>query len=128
MKKRLKAHQADKLKSSFIGDGVARTFLKALAALIGGYRDALKFRPGEQITFDQDAFVQSRSQSMQPFLEAILQLQIFEQFINDRLEMLNAGKGFSDEFEMEANLFADHRNTHSHYKEWVTNMKVDPTD
>ena len=47
---------------------------------LGGYRDALKFRTDEPITFDRDAFVQSRpSQSMQAFLESMLQLQIFQQ-------------------------------------------------
>ena len=39
---------------------------------------------------------------MQPFLEQMLQLQIFRQFIEERLQMLNTGKGFTDEFEMEA--------------------------
>lgn len=102
MKKRLKAQQADKMSSQIMGDGVAKAFLKALVALIGnvllkqhgyvfmfvysagGYRDALRFRPGEQITFDPDAFVLSRPSSMQPFLQKMLDLQIFEQFINDR--------------------------------------------
>lgn len=46
----------------------------------GGYRDALKFRPGEPITFDPEAFVHSRpSQSTQAFLEGMLTLQIFQQ-------------------------------------------------
>ena len=90
----------------------------------GGYRDALRFRPGEQITFDPDAFVLSRPASMHPFLEQMLQLQIFEQFINERLDMLNAGEGFQDEFEMEANLWADKWGTKSRYREWLNDMKV----
>ena len=45
----------------------------------GGYRDALRFHPGEPITFDADAFVQSRPPSMQPFLVQMFELQIFQQ-------------------------------------------------
>ncbi|XP_013420108.1 DENN domain-containing protein 1A isoform X2 [Lingula anatina] len=126
LKKRLRSQQADKLKNHMItGDGVARAFLKALVGLIGNYRDALKFRQGEQITFDPDAFVQSRSQSMQPFLEKMLQLQIFQQFINERLDLLNGGEGFSDEFEQETNMWADRNAASSlhRYKEWLGNMK-----
>ena len=75
-----------------MGDGVARVFLRALVQLIGGYRDALRFRQGEQITFCQDALVQSRPLPLRPFLESMLQLQIFQQFIEERLEMLNSGQ------------------------------------
>ena len=38
---------------------------------------------------------------MQPFLEQMLQLQIFRQFCEERLAMLNDRRGISDEFEME---------------------------
>lgn len=171
LKKRLKAQQSDKMSSNLMGDGVARAFLKAMVALIGescisspfplnplslsiphpnsgGYRDALRFRPGEQITFDPDAFILSRPSYMQPFLQKMLQLQIFEQFINDRsvrlpafssdsclafspfiyisprLDILNAGEGFTDEFELEANLWADKWGTQSRYRDWSNNMKV----
>lgn len=37
----------------------------------------------------------------------MLHLQIFRQFIEERLNMLNTGKGFSDEFEMEAVRFQE---------------------
>lgn len=60
-------------------DGFARTFLKALVQLIGGYRDALRFQQGEKITFNPEAFVESRPHNMQPFLKDMLQLQIFQQ-------------------------------------------------
>ncbi|XP_064648788.1 uncharacterized protein LOC135500999 [Lineus longissimus] len=125
LKKRLKGQQTDKIKtdSGLGGDGLARAFLKALVGLIGGYRDALKFREGEQITFDREAFVISRPPSMQPFLEKILQLQIFVQFINDRLDLLNTGQGFTDEFEMEVNMWADKMGTSSKYKEWLSSAK-----
>ena len=39
LKRALKNHR------DLLGDSVARAFLQALVHLIGGYRDALKFRP-----------------------------------------------------------------------------------
>ena len=92
--------------------------------LTGSYRDALRFHLGEKITFDSDAFVISRSPSMKPFLENLLQLQTFQQFIAERLDLLNAGQGFMDEFEIETNLWADKWKTDSRYKDWLQNMKV----
>ena len=68
-----------KNRSALIGDGFARVFLKALVQLIGGYRDALKLQQGQKITFSQEAFVESRPSSMQPFLKDMLHLQIFQQ-------------------------------------------------
>ena len=96
--------------ANLLGDSVARGFLQALVHLIGGYRDALKYRQGEKITFNEDAFIMSRSTSLQPFLEQMLQLQLFRQFIEERLELLNSGKGFSDEFEMECVVFTEKSN------------------
>lgn len=81
-----------KTPGTMMGDGVARVFLRALVQLIGGYRDALRFRQGEQITFCRDALIQSRPPPLRPFLESMLQLQIFQQFIEERLEMLNSGQ------------------------------------
>lgn len=54
-------------------------FSVILILILGGYRDALKFQPGEEITFDPEAFVQSRPQPMQSFLENMLHLQLFQQ-------------------------------------------------
>ncbi|KAK2192315.1 hypothetical protein NP493_34g04014 [Ridgeia piscesae] len=109
LKKHLRSHQADRM----MGDGLARIFLKAMVAILGSYRDALRFHLGEKITFDSDAFVISRSPSMKPFLENLLQLQTFQQFIAERLDLLNAGQGFMDEFEIETNLWADKWKTDS---------------
>ena len=39
------------------------------------------FKEGEAITFNPEAFVQSRPISMQPFLQNILHLQIFQQVL-----------------------------------------------
>jgi len=96
--------------SGLLGDSVARAFLQALVHLIGGYRDALRYRQGEKITFSEDAFVMSRTTSLQPFLEQMLQLQLFRQFIEERLDLLNTGKGFSDEFELECVVFTEKSN------------------
>jgi DENN domain-containing protein 1 len=90
----------------------------------GGYRDALRFRPNEQITFDPDAFIISRPASMQPFLKKALHLQTFQQFVSDRLDMLNAGQGFSDEFDQQVNLYGDRWGAQSRYKDWLNHMKV----
>lgn len=62
-----------------LGDGVSRAFMRALVQLIGGYRDSLKFNLGERISFDAEAFIQTRPASVQPFLETMLHLQIFQQ-------------------------------------------------
>ncbi|KAF8797059.1 DENN domain-containing protein 1B [Argiope bruennichi] len=108
-----------------LGDGVSRAFMRALVKLIGGYRDSLKFVLGEKISFDAEAFIQTRPPSVQPFLETMLHLQIFQQFIENRLDMLNSGIGFNDEFEYEVNIYEVHssNNLKTQYKEWVTTMK-----
>ena len=51
-------------------------------------------------------------------------LGFFFQFINDRLVMLNSGRGFTDIFEQECLIHADKLNAQSRYKEWLHNMKV----
>ncbi|XP_063235746.1 DENN domain-containing protein 1A isoform X2 [Bacillus rossius redtenbacheri] len=112
-------------RASLLGDGVSRAFLRALVQLIGGYRDALKFCQGERITFSADAFVESRPAPMQPFLRKMLELQIFQQFIEERLDMLNNGLGFSDEFELEACNYSGKSSSKlkQQYKEWTYTMK-----
>nr|KAF6279728.1 DENN domain containing 1B [Myotis myotis] len=90
-----------KKQSTATGDGVARAFLRAQAALFGCYRDALRYKPGEPVTFCEESFVRHRSSPMKQFLETAVNLQLFKQFIDGRLAKLNAGKGFSDAFEEE---------------------------
>ncbi|CAH0577963.1 unnamed protein product [Chrysodeixis includens] len=111
-----------------LGDAVSRAFLRALVCLIGGYRDAIKIENGQLITFNPEAFIRTRK-NMQPFLKKILQSQIFRQFIDERLDLLNSGRGFNDEFEVECNHYADKLNTGSgqklkqQYREWAKNVK-----
>ncbi|XP_023586132.1 DENN domain-containing protein 1B isoform X2 [Trichechus manatus latirostris] len=90
-----------KKQSTATGDGVARAFLRAQAALFGSYRDALRYKPGEPISFCEESFVKHRSSLMKQFLEMAVNLQLFKQFIDGRLAKLNAGRGFSDAFEEE---------------------------
>ncbi|XP_026052480.1 DENN domain-containing protein 1A-like isoform X4 [Carassius auratus] len=90
--------------SSTTGDGVARAFLKAQAALFGSYRNALHIEPEEPITFSEETFITHRSSTMRQFLQNAIQLQFFKQFIDGRLELLNSGEGFSDQFEEEINI------------------------
>ncbi|KAK6627238.1 hypothetical protein RUM44_009715 [Polyplax serrata] len=118
-----------KNRSALIGDGFARVFLKALVQLIGGYRDALKLQQGQKITFSQEAFVESRPANMQPFLKDMLHLQIFQQFIDERLDLLNSGMGFSDEFEFEACNYSEKSSSKikAQYKEWVSTMRSQGT-
>ncbi|XP_016841337.1 DENN domain-containing protein 1A isoform X2 [Nasonia vitripennis] len=115
---------------ALLGDGVSRAFLRALVQLTAGYREALTLQQGQsdehvRITFDQEAFVESRPISMQPFLRKMLELQIFQQFIEERLHMLNSGLGFSDEFEMEACNYSDKSGSKfmQQYREWTYAMR-----
>ncbi|XP_050312405.1 DENN domain-containing protein 1A-like isoform X2 [Anthonomus grandis grandis] len=116
-------------KSAVLGDGVSRAFLRALVQLIGGYRDALKFQPGLKVTFDKEKFIETRSLALQPFLKDMLQLQIFQQFIEERLTMLNTGRGFSDEFEFELENYSAKSGSKlkQQYKEWTATMKKEGT-
>ncbi|XP_047303682.1 DENN domain-containing protein 1B isoform X11 [Homo sapiens] len=68
-----------KKQSTATGDGVARAFLRAQAALFGSYRDALRYKPGEPITFCEESFVKHRSSVMKQFLETAINLQLFKQ-------------------------------------------------
>ncbi|XP_069039642.1 DENN domain-containing protein 1A isoform X3 [Lepisosteus oculatus] len=120
--------------STTTGDGVARAFLKAQAALFGSYRNALKIEllkkdlidnqrmMEEPITFDEDAFVSHRSSAMRQFLQNAIQLQLFKQFIDGRLELLNSGKGFSDIFEEEINM-GEYAGSDKTYHQWLSTVK-----
>uniref|UniRef100_A0A452GS57 UDENN domain-containing protein n=1 Tax=Gopherus agassizii TaxID=38772 RepID=A0A452GS57_9SAUR len=90
-----------KKQSATTGDGVARAFLRAQALLFGSYRDALLCTPGQPISFCQESFLNHKSSTMREFLHNAVHLQLFKQFIDERLEKLNAGVGFSDVFEQE---------------------------
>ncbi|XP_058887772.1 DENN domain-containing protein 1B-like isoform X5 [Acipenser ruthenus] len=90
-----------KKQSTATGSGVAMAFLRTQAALFGSYRDALRYKPGEPISFCEDSFINHRSSTMRAFLKMAVNLQLFKQFIDGRLARINAGRGFSDVFEEE---------------------------
>ncbi|XP_024417823.1 DENN domain-containing protein 1A isoform X5 [Desmodus rotundus] len=109
--------------STTTGDGVARAFLKAQAAFFGSYRNALKIEPGEPITFCEEAFVSHyRSGAMRQFLQNATQLQLFKQFIDGRLDLLNSGEGFSDVFEEEINM-GEYAGSDKLYHQWLSTVR-----
>nr|XP_033773031.1 DENN domain-containing protein 1B isoform X2 [Geotrypetes seraphini] len=112
-----------KKQSTATGDGVARAFLRAQAALFGSYRDALRYKPGECITFCEDSFIKHRSSTMKHFLETAVNLQLFKQFIEGRLTKLNAGRGFTDVFEEEITAGGFCGGNSKSYQPWMQTVK-----
>ncbi|XP_039524656.1 DENN domain-containing protein 1B isoform X2 [Pimephales promelas] len=108
-----------KKQSTATGSGVARAFLHAQAALFGSYRDALRYKPGEPITFCEKSFVAHRSSTMRSFLEMAVNLQLFKQFIEGRLAKLNAGRGFTDVYEEEITEGGFCRSNSRSYQQWI---------
>ncbi|XP_045326369.1 DENN domain-containing protein 1A isoform X5 [Leopardus geoffroyi] len=109
--------------STTTGDGVARAFLKAQAAFFGSYRNALKIEPEEPITFCEEAFVSHyRSGAMRQFLQNAIQLQLFKQFIDGRLDLLNSGEGFSDVFEEEISM-GEYAGSDKLYHQWLSTVR-----
>ncbi|XP_052047932.1 DENN domain-containing protein 1C isoform X2 [Apodemus sylvaticus] len=107
------------------GEGVSRLFLKAQALLFGGYRDALVCIPGQPVTFSEEAFLaQKPGAPLQAFHKKAVHLQLFKQFIESRLEKLNAGEGFSDQFEQEIMACCGASSgTLRSYQLWVDSLK-----
>ncbi|XP_067397820.1 DENN domain-containing protein 1A isoform X2 [Emydura macquarii macquarii] len=108
--------------STTTGDGVARAFLKAQASFFGSYRNALKIEPEEPITFCEETFVSHRSTAMRQFLQNAIQLQLFKQFIDGRLDLLNSGEGFSDVFEDEINM-GEYAGSDRLYHQWLSTVR-----
>ncbi|XP_069009382.1 DENN domain-containing protein 1B isoform X1 [Embiotoca jacksoni] len=112
-----------KKQSTATGSGVARAFLRAQAALFGSYRDALRYRPGEPITFCEESYVNHRSSTMKNFLSMAVNLQLFKQFIDGRLAKLNAGRGFTDVFEEEITEGGFCGSNLRSYQQWMHTVK-----
>ncbi|XP_060034472.1 DENN domain-containing protein 1B isoform X1 [Erinaceus europaeus] len=112
-----------KKQSTATGNGVARAFLRAQAALFGSYRDALRYKPGEPVTFCEESFIKHRSSLMKHFLENAVNLQLFKQFIDGRLAKLNSGRGFSDAFEEEITSGGFSGGNARSYQQWVHTVK-----
>ncbi|XP_049644259.1 DENN domain-containing protein 1C [Suncus etruscus] len=106
------------------GDGVSRLFLKVQALLFGGYRDALVCSPGQPVVFNEDAFLaQKPGSSLQAFHQRAVHLQLFKQFIENRLEKLNTGEGFSDLFEQEITSNGTSSGILRSYQLWAESVK-----
>ncbi|KAJ3599706.1 hypothetical protein NHX12_033662, partial [Muraenolepis orangiensis] len=112
-----------KKQSTATGCGVARAFLRAQAALFGSYRDALRYKPGEPITFCEESFANHRSGTMRNFLSVAVNLQLFKQFIDGRLAKLNAGRGFTDVFEEEITEGGFCGSNSRSYQQWMHTVK-----
>ncbi|KAM4532001.1 DENN domain-containing protein 1A isoform 2-T2 [Fundulus diaphanus] len=108
--------------STTTGDGVARAFLKSQASLFGSYRNALQIEAGEPITFNEETFINHRSSAMRQFLQNAIQLQLFKQFIDGRLDLLNSGEGFNDIFEDEINM-GEYAGSDRTYYQWLLTVK-----
>ncbi|KAG7235524.1 hypothetical protein INR49_002570, partial [Caranx melampygus] len=78
---------------------------------------------GEPITFNEETFVNHRSSAMRQFLQNAIQLQLFKQFIDGRLDRLNAGEGFSDIFEEEINM-SEYAGSDKTYHQWLFTVKA----
>ncbi|XP_041033371.1 DENN domain-containing protein 1B-like isoform X2 [Carcharodon carcharias] len=112
-----------KKQSAVTGDVVARAFLRAQAAIFGSYQDALKFNADEPVTFCEETFLNHKSTLMKNFLQHAVHLQLFKQFIDNRLEKLNQGKALTDIFEEEVNLGGYSSGCSRSYQLWMQNFK-----
>ncbi|XP_032418021.1 DENN domain-containing protein 1B isoform X2 [Xiphophorus hellerii] len=105
------------------GCGVSRAFLKAQALLFGGYKDALQGDKEGDIYFCEEVFLDHKSTSMKQFLQSAIHLQFFKQFIDDRLDALNKGKGPDDLFEEEITKCETTAGRGKSYQQLVGNLK-----
>uniref|UniRef100_A0ACB8EZW1 DENN domain-containing protein 1A n=1 Tax=Sphaerodactylus townsendi TaxID=933632 RepID=A0ACB8EZW1_9SAUR len=74
------------------------------------------------ITFCEETFVSHRSATMRQFLQNAIQLQLFKQFIDGRLDLLNSGEGFSDVFEEEINM-SEYAGSDNLYHQWLSTVR-----
>ncbi|XP_023601840.1 LOW QUALITY PROTEIN: DENN domain-containing protein 1B, partial [Myotis lucifugus] len=101
-----------KKQSTATGDGVARAFLRAQAALFGCYRDALRYKPVSLPCVAISICICFSFKNKQTFF-----------FIDGRLAKLNAGKGFSDAFEEEITSGGFSGGSPRSYQQWVHTVK-----
>ncbi|XP_030775376.1 DENN domain-containing protein 1A isoform X3 [Rhinopithecus roxellana] len=59
---------------------------------------------------------------MRQFLQNATQLQLFKQFIDGRLDLLNSGEGFSDVFEEEINM-GEYAGSDKLYHQWLSTVR-----
>lgn len=130
LKKELRAHKKNKATTPCVlmGQTVSRAFLRTMVRLIGGYHSAVTDH-GSALGFDKAVFLESRSATVLPFLEHLLHVQAFEQFITDRLQILKENPEFVDEFESEIHSYTAEKQTKGKYKVmWSTKYDKTLTD
>ncbi|XP_028967533.1 DENN domain-containing protein 1B [Galendromus occidentalis] len=106
-----------KIPDAQLGDNFAQAFMHILVVLIGDYRSGFWINPQTgSVDFDRERFLLSQPSSLRPFLEGMLQLQIFAEFVENRMRRVNEPN--MDRFELDAAIFK--KNPHKFkYKEWL---------
>lgn len=113
----------DLIFSFYTGDRIPRIFLNCLVQIIGGYRDAIKYSDSK-MRFDNDTFIDSQPTQFRTFVQKIVELQIFQQFIEERLRLIQNNSEVTDEFEIEVELHAARMGKKMvKYKEFIKNIK-----
>lgn len=74
--------------------------------------------------FDNNTFIESQSSQYRPFVQKIIELQIFQQFIEERLRLIQSNSEVTDEFEIEVELYAARMGKKMvKYKEFIRSIK-----
>ncbi|XP_028977763.2 DENN domain-containing protein 1C isoform X2 [Esox lucius] len=105
------------------GVGVAKAFLTAQALLFGGYGEALRGDADGQVGFSEEVFLEQKSSATRQFLQSAIHLQLFKQFIDGRLELLNRGTEPDDLFEQEILQCGSAAGSTKTYQQLVGNLK-----
>lgn len=106
-----------------LGDRIPRIFLMSLVQLIGTYRDAI-FYQDTKLKFSNEYFIEGQTPHYKPFIQKIVQLQIFQQFVEERLKLIESNSELTDEFEIEIELYAARVGKKiKNYKEFIRNFK-----
>ncbi|KAL7014792.1 hypothetical protein ACKWTF_016129 [Chironomus riparius] len=105
------------------GDRIPRVFLSALVQIIGGYRDAIKYTE-KGLKFSNETFIESQLPLYKTFVQKIVELQVFQQFIEERLMLMQSNSETTDIFEIEVELHeAKMGKKMNQYKEFIKNIK-----
>lgn len=105
------------------GDRIPRVFLSSLVQIIGAYRDAIKYTE-KGLRFSNDTFIDSQLPQYKPFVQKIVELQVFQQFIEERLMLMQSNSETTDIFEIEVELHeAKMGKKFSQYKGLLKNFK-----
>lgn len=74
--------------------------------------------------FDNETFIESQPTQYKAFVQKIVELQVFQQFIEERLRLIQCNSEVTDEFEIEVELHAARMGKKMmKYKEFIKNIK-----